>query len=368
MRLFPGITTTEGVHYIPVIYLSVSKHQRFVIQMRRLCSATNDHRHRLNPYLITQSGIDEALQCLGSAFHHQRLHTLFIKPFGNLRRHVIAVAEVKSVKTRVLFVNNQTHRILAMPQSYIQLWLVPFCRDPSHEYCVVLASQFMNKHLRIRSRHSQRFISIIEIPVCRLTPFQQDIRTLKSIEGEETLIESFALLLKNPHLNINTGIFQFSYSVAVHFCKGVYASHNSPFHTFLYYKVSTWRCLAIVGAGFKTYIYRSLRQEMFVLRLHRCEGVHLGMSFTATHMVAFADYSVSRYYNSPHHRVGFGVLSTTTRKLQTAFHVFLVLGHGIYFYWESWENRELRENRQETLIYLKKDRHLFLFAKHLSLV
>ena len=107
---------------------------------------------------------------------------------------------------------------------------------------------------------------------------------------------------------------------------------------------------------------------MFVLLLHRCKGIHLGMSFTATHMVAFADYSVSRYYNSPHHRVGLGVPSATTRKLQTAFHVFLVQGHRIYFYGELWENRKLLGNRQETLIYLKKDRHLFLSAKHLSLV
>ena len=57
------------------------------------------------------------------------------------------------------------------------------------------------------------------------------------------------------------------------------------------------------------------------------EELEFSMPFSASYMIAFADDStIPTHDNGSHHRIGFGILSSVFRQLQTAAHK-----HFVYF-------------------------------------
>ena len=147
------------------------------------------------------------------------------------------------------------------------------------------------------------------------------------MECEESLVQFVAFLLKHSHSDFDASLTQFSDSVAMHFGKGVHTAHYRPLHPLPDNEVGTWRCLAVVRTGFEADIYRSLFQQMFVCRLHLSEGVHLGMAFSAAHVVSLTDNPAAAHYHGTHHRVWLGVLHPVLCQLQTAHHISFVCGH-----------------------------------------
>jgi stress-induced morphogen len=66
---------------------------------------------------------------------------------------------------------------------------------------------------------------------------------------------------------------------------------------------------------------------MLILGLNRSKGVDFSMALSAPYMIAFADDSaIPTHDNGSHHRIGFGILSSVFRQLQTAAHK-----HFVYF-------------------------------------
>jgi hypothetical protein len=94
-----------------------------------------------------------------------------------------------------------------------------------------------------------------------------------------------------------------------------------------------------MGARFQTDIDGCLLQQRLVFGAHRSKSVHLSVSFTTAHMIAFTDdkapsilplkgeaISLTNDYGS-HHRVRTGVLSSVLCQLNTAAHIFFIVKH-----------------------------------------
>ena len=92
-------------------------------------------------------------------------------------------------------VDDQSHRILAAPISYVELAMVTLIGDSSHQDGIVLGTKLMRKHLGKRRRNRHSLIIIIQKTIRRLRPFQDDVWPLMGIEGDETLVEFEAFRL-----------------------------------------------------------------------------------------------------------------------------------------------------------------------------
>ena len=193
-----------------------------------------------------------------------------------------------------------------------------------HEDGIVLGTQFVTEHLRERCGECKWFEVLVDKPVERLCPFQDDIRAMLLIECHKAAIQFSTFILKYTHSNLNTRIAQFPYSTSRYLGKGVNTSHDNPLHTLAHYKVGTRRCLAIVRTRFKTHVNGALRQQMFVRLPNRGKGVHLRMTFAASHVISLTDDTSVAHNHCAHHRIRSGVLPTVGCYLQTTAHINLV--------------------------------------------
>ena len=114
------------------------------------------------------------------------------------------------------------------------------------------------------------------------------------MESEETAVESLTFRLQHPYIDLYAGLAQLRDATPLHLCELVDAAHHYPTHTFLYYKVGTRRRLPIVRTRLKRHVERGIFEQRLIGRTHRSKGIHLGMSLTATHVVAFADDTRSK--------------------------------------------------------------------------
>lgn len=71
-----------------------------------------------------------------------------------------------------------------------------------------------------------------------------------------------------------------------------------------------------MGARLQRHIDGGISQQGLIFGTYRGKGVHLGMSLTAAHMIAFTDDTASDYNNSSHHGVGLCVLHAVPCQLQ----------------------------------------------------
>ena len=197
----------------------------------------------------------------------------------------------------------------------------------AHEYGVSLGTQTVRQHLGERCGYSQCLAVVVDEMVGGFCPLQCDIRAAVFVEGDEAAVQFATLVVEHAHGYFYTCIAQFLYASSMHLGKGVDTSHHASLHTFLYNKVGAWRCLAVVRAWLKAYIYSGIAEQRLVLGAHRCKGIHFGMSLTTTAMIALAnDAPVGRHYHSPHHRIGLGTHNAAASQLQAAAHVLFV-GH-----------------------------------------
>ena len=123
----------------------------------------------------------------------------------------------------------------------------------------------MAQHLGEWGGEGVRHKVLVHISVLRLCPFEYDIRPVFLVESHETAVQSPTFILQYSNSHLNTGITQLVYTTPRNLGEWVNASHYNPLHALAHYEVSAWRSLAIVRTGFKTHVYRSLLQQMFVL-------------------------------------------------------------------------------------------------------
>ena len=292
-------------------------------QFRSRGATTNAERSRLHAYFIPRISIDERLQRACSALHDERLALLLVQPFEQLRNDWLR--EVQTLEGRLTAVDHYAARCLARPVAHVEARLFTFVGDASHEDGIVLGAQFVNKRLCERCGYGARHAVVVEKGVGGLRPLQYDVRSALFVERDEAAVQFATFLFEHTHRHLDAGIAQLLYATTLHGCERVDAAHDAAAYTFPYNKVGAWRRLAVVGAWLQTDVYRSFAEQPLVLGAHRCERVHLGMSFAAAHVVAFADdASVGSHYNSTHHGVGLSILSSVGSELKAAAHVKLV--------------------------------------------
>ena len=92
-------------------------------------------------------------------------------------------------------IDDQSHRILSAPISYVELAMVTFIGDSTHQDGIVLGTKLMRKHLGKWRRNRHFLIIIIQKTIRSLRPFQDDVWSLMGIEGDEALVQFEAFRL-----------------------------------------------------------------------------------------------------------------------------------------------------------------------------
>jgi hypothetical protein len=91
-----------------------------------------------------------------------------------------------------------------------------------------------------------------------LRPFQDDVRTLMSIEGDEALVEFETFRFENAYCYFDACLANLADTAALNLGKGIYAAANASLYSFSYYQIGARRRLAVMRAGFETHIDGSL--------------------------------------------------------------------------------------------------------------
>ena len=105
---------------------------------------------------------------------------------------------------------------------------------------------------------------VVEERVCGLRPFQDDIRSVEAVKGEETAVEPLALPLQHAYGDLDAGLTDALDATSLHLRKRVYTAHHHTLHAFPDNQIATGRSLAIVGTGLQTHIDSSLCKQMLV--------------------------------------------------------------------------------------------------------
>ena len=211
------------------------------------------------------------------------------------------------------------------PVTYVQSGMFAFLGDSSHKDGVGLCAQLVREHLREGRRDGQRAEQMVEKAVGRLRPFQEDIRPAMLMKGEETAVQLAAVGLEHAHPHVDTGVAQLPNAPALHLRKGIDATHDDARHTLAEDEVGTGRRLALMRAGLETHVERGLRQQDFVFGTNGGKGIHLGVGFATTYMVALTQDSPLADDHRAHHRIGFGREQRVGGQRQAAAHPSLVV-------------------------------------------
>ena len=151
-------------------------------------------------------------------------------------------------------IDDQSHRILSAPISYVELAMVTLIGDSTYQDGIVLGTKLMRKHLGKRRRNRHSLIIIIQKAIRRLRPFQDDVWSLMGIEGDETLVQFEAFRLQNTHRYLDACLTNFPDSPTLHLGERIYAAADTSLHAFPDDQVGTRRRLAIMRTGFETHI------------------------------------------------------------------------------------------------------------------
>ena len=108
----------------------------------------------------------------------------------------------------------------------------------------------MAEHAGEVCRDGERFAVVVNQSVGRLCPFQDDVRPVLAVEGEEATVQFAALLFEHANLHLDTCLPQFADAAALHLGKLVDAAHDDAAHTFLNNQVGTRGRLAVVRTRF----------------------------------------------------------------------------------------------------------------------
>ena len=158
----------------------------------------------------------------------------------------------------MMAVDNQSHRILAAPVSHVELAMVTFIGDSTHQDGIVLGTKLMRKHLGKWRRNRHFLIIIIQKTIRSLRPFQDDVWSLMGIEGDEALVQFEAFRLQNTHRYLDACLTNLPDPTTLHLGERIHAATDTSPYTFSYDKVGTRRRLAIMRTGFETHIDRGL--------------------------------------------------------------------------------------------------------------
>ena len=201
--------TDDGVAAI----LLATHHTCCSRQLRCPCATINGQLQiGLHTDLIPEPLYKECLQRAPSSFDDERLDVVKIKAL-----------EIQGMLT----VHNQTTGIGSHPVTHSQLRMFTFVSNTPHEDGILLSTKLMGEHLREVTGDVQRTMVVIDEAVGRLCPFQDDIGTVKTMEGKEPAVQRSALLFQHPYLHVDARIAQLLHSPAPHLSKLIDTSHDN---------------------------------------------------------------------------------------------------------------------------------------------
>src|SRR5574344_2383511 len=106
----------------------------------------------------------------------------------------------------------------------------------------------MNHHLREWCRECCCFEVVINKSVDRLCPFQNDVRAVVCVIGDELTVEGKAFLLQHSHGDFDAGITQLLDAASLHLGKRVDAANHHSSDAFADNQVGAWRSAAVMAA------------------------------------------------------------------------------------------------------------------------
>ena len=225
----------------------------------------------------------------------------------------------------MMTVDDQSHRVLTAPISYVELAMIALIGDSSHQDSIVLGTKLMRKHLGKWRGNRHALIIIIQKTIRRLRPFQDDVWSLMGIEGDETLVLFEAFRLQNAYRYLDSCLSNLLDSPTLHLGKGIHAAADTSPYTFPDDQVGTRRRLAIMRTWFETHVDGGFLQQMLIFGLHRSKGIDLSVPLATSYMIALADDSaLFAHDDSAHHRIRLRILPTVLRQLQAAAHEHFV--------------------------------------------
>ena len=151
-------------------------------------------------------------------------------------------------------IDDQSHRILSAPVSYVELAMVTLIGDSPYQDSIVLGTKLMRKHLGEWRRNRHALIIIIQKAIRRLRPFQDDVWSLMGIEGDEALVQFETFRLQDAYSYLDSCFANLLDSPTLHLGERIHAATDTSPDTFSYDKVGTRRRLAIMRTGFETHV------------------------------------------------------------------------------------------------------------------
>ena len=225
----------------------------------------------------------------------------------------------------MIAVDDQSHRVLAAPVSYVEQAMVTLIGDSSHQDSIILGTKLVRKHLGKRRRNRHSLIIIIQKTIRSLRPFQDDIWSLMGIESDETLVEFEAFRLQDAYCYLDSCLANLLDSTPLNLSKRIYAAADTSLHAFPDDQVGTRRRLAIMGTRFETHVDGGFLQQMLIFGLHRRKGINFSMPLATSYMIALADdSSFCTHDDRTHHRIRLRILPTILSQLQAAAHEHFV--------------------------------------------
>ena len=155
-------------------------------------------------------------------------------------------------------VDNQAHRVLAAPISNVELTVVALIGYAAYEDGIVLGTQLMGEHLGERRGNSHASPPVVKKTIRGLRPFQDDVRALMGVEGDEALVEFETFRFENAYCYFDACFANFPDAAPLNLGKGIYAAANASLYSFSYYQIGARRRLAVMRAGLEAHIDGSL--------------------------------------------------------------------------------------------------------------
>lgn len=117
-------------------------------------------------------------------------------------------------------VDDQAHRVLAAPISNVELTMVALIGYAAYEDGIVLSTQLVGEHLGERRGNSHTPTPVVKKAIRGLRPFQDDVRTLMGVKGDEALVEFETFRLQNAYSYFNACLANLADTAALNLGKG----------------------------------------------------------------------------------------------------------------------------------------------------
>ena len=128
----------------------------------------------------------------------------------------------------------------------------------AYEDGIVLCTQLVGEHLGERRGNSHTPTPVVKKAIRGLRPFQDDVRALMGVEGDEALVEFETFRFENTYCYFDACLANLADTAPLNLGKGINAAADASLYTFSYYQIGARRRLAVMRAGFEAHIDGSL--------------------------------------------------------------------------------------------------------------